>query len=202
MSWATSPGRVLALALAIVLMVPPAAAAQGPASVPAAGAAAVPGDPVRVLEVHAGQPAPADGIVFDEAALRRLVEDLRDLRTARASLQEKSETMARLDRQVAELTGALDAMQKAYRLQELALAKAEERDRIRAEMDAKSSAVMDRMESALTRADAALDRAARRIEKADDRIASMERRSGWSFALGGILGLVASVLTSGVLGGR
>lgn len=175
MSLVTPSGRfVWLLALCLVLGQPGRAGAA---------------DPV-VVELETGQPAPTAGFLFNEAAILKTIEDGRDLKALRAQLETMSAALATKDQETAHLREALQKMTEAARDRELALVRAEERDRIRAEIDAKNTAMLDRMERALEKSDAALTRAERRIGQ-------LESRSGWAVTASGILGLLLGLFGGG-----
>lgn len=198
-----SSGRFCAALLALLLAFPAPAmadssvstppAAPGASEAPRASAPEAAGE-VVIHELQLEQPAPAAGFLFDEVAVRRLIEDLRDLRAAQAVVETQKAALAARERELGELRDALAQMNQAYRQQEIALAKAEERERIRAEIDAKAAAMFQRLEKLIERQDAALARAEKRIDE-------LNNRSAWKTFLSGLGGLFAGILTGGIAGG-
>jgi hypothetical protein len=90
--------------------------------------AAAPAWSENVAELRTGTPAPFDGLLIDLPVAERVVEDARDARSLR-------EVNALLTKQVEE-------MRAANRLLELALAKADAREELRKEMDARVDFVL------------------------------------------------------------
>lgn len=138
--------------------------------------------------VTRGSPAPADGVLFDEAAAVRLAEELREGRAAAAVAEALRAEQAALRAELASLQRELAERVEEARKRELALALAEDRQqRIEAEER--------RLAAALDRAERVLGQYERLVERLSQRIEALERRQFWMtvLALLGPLG-VAGVL--------
>lgn len=87
----------------------------------------------------------APGLYLTEPDATKLTELLRDADAAKAIVETQQAALAARDRQIAELLEQVKQLQTAARAQEIALAKAEERDRIRAEIDAKQEMMLKQL---------------------------------------------------------
>lgn len=125
MSWRRAwPARAVAAALVLALAAPVAA------------------EPIILLP---GQSAPSEGLFITAEELKSLIELLRDADTAKAVSDTLKAAIASKDAELAKLTTALAEKDKALRDQELALVRAEERDKIRAEMDKRDTVHIERL---------------------------------------------------------
>lgn len=115
------------------------------------------GEPV-ILEP--GQAAPERGIFLTDELQRRLNEVLRDGETAKAVVETLKAAVAAKDEEIAGLKRELAEREGEAHKREIALAKAEERDRLRAEMDAKLEARVKELMELLRE-----ERAARKWER-------------------------------------
>jgi Skp family chaperone for outer membrane proteins len=142
-------------------------------------------------DVVEGQPAPFTGVLLGEEPAQRLVEELRDGRTAKSVAETQRAALEAKDSEIAELRKALEALRAQASAQAIALAVAEDRDKRRQEGQ-------DQLLKALELADKALARAEKALDRSDKRIESLETRMFWQSVLGvlgpigiGIAALVA-----------
>lgn len=166
-------GTRLAAAVLVVALV-------GAAAVPARG---------EIYGLGKGDPAPADGILFDETAVRRVVEELRDGRTAAAKAETLEAENRALREQIASLQREIAERAEEARKREIALAIAEDRQKRMEEYERRVAATLERADRAIGQYEKLVDRLSQRVE-------SLERRMFWTQILGvlGPIGVAAGVL--------
>ena len=105
-------------------------------------AAPVAAEPLILLP---GQSVTSEGVFITAEDVKTLIELLRDADTAKAVSETLKAAIASKDAEIAKLVVALGEKDKAIRDQEIALIRAEEREKLRAEMDAKDTALVGRL---------------------------------------------------------
>ncbi len=118
-----------------------------------------------------------NGLLLGEPEAKRLVEDLRDLKTSRAVVETQKAQIAAKDKQLGELQIQVAALADAAQKREIALAVADDRDKRRQEGE-------DRLLRALDIQDKALERSIKTLERAEKRIETLESRQFWMQMLG------------------
>ena len=125
MSWRHGwPARAVAAALLVAFAAPVAA---------------------EPIILRPGQSAPSEGLFITAEELKTLIEFLRDADTTKAVSETLKAAIASKDAEIAKLVVALGEKDKAIRDQEIALIRAEEREKLRAEMDARSTVLVTQL---------------------------------------------------------
>lgn len=146
-----------------------------------------------VWQIPQGEPAPADGLLLDQEAARKVIEQLRDAAANAARLETVQAEREKLVQTIEALRAALAQKDQEARDREIAMAIAEDREQRRAEDQARMLAVLEAQGRVLASAQETIRANQDTLKAASDTIKALKHETFWD-KLFSVLGTIGGVV--------